>query len=74
MNGIQNRGRIKIKLFTQIERKDTRGKGDPPIQSQGSEWTPLLSKLLLREEPGLDVTAWLDPDLDHRQCMSKGYV
>jgi len=37
-------------IYTEIERKDIRGKGNPPIESQGSEWTPLLSKLLLREE------------------------
>jgi len=27
-----------------------KGKGDPPIESPGSDLTPLLSKLLLREE------------------------
>jgi len=32
-------------------KKDIRGKRDPPIESQGSEWTALLSKLLLREQP-----------------------
>ena len=25
-----------------------KGKGDPPVESRGSEWTPLLSKLHLR--------------------------
>jgi len=28
-----------------------KGNGDPPIESQGSEWTPWLSKLLLGEKP-----------------------
>lgn len=33
-----------------MEIVDEKGKGGPPIKSQGSEWTDLLSKLLLREE------------------------
>jgi len=32
------------------ETRDKRGKEDPPIKSRGSEWPPLLSKLLLREK------------------------
>jgi len=27
------------------------GQENPPVESPGPEWTPLLSKLLLREEP-----------------------
>ena len=33
-------------IYTEVERKDTGGKGNPPIESQSSEWTLLLSKLL----------------------------
>ena len=29
------------------ETRDEKGKEDPPVESQGSEWTPLLSKLLM---------------------------
>jgi len=32
------------------ETRDSKGKEDPPIESRGSEWIPLLSKLLLRDE------------------------
>ena len=41
--------------------KEVRGKGNPPAESQGSEWTPLLSKLL-REEPGC---GWIQTASDH---------
>jgi len=34
-----------------FKRKDISSKGDPPIESQVSEWTALLSKLLLRGQP-----------------------
>jgi len=33
------------------ETRDKKGKEDPPVESRGSERTPSLSKLLLREEP-----------------------
>jgi len=32
-------------------KKSIRGKGDPSIESPVLDWTPLLSKLLLRQEP-----------------------
>jgi len=32
------------------ETRDKKSKEDPPVQSRGSEWTLLLSKLLFREE------------------------
>jgi len=32
-------------------KKGVRVKGDPPLESPGLDWTPLLSKLLLGEEP-----------------------
>jgi len=32
-------------------KESVRSKGDPPVESPGSDWTSLLSKLLLREEP-----------------------
>ena len=35
-------------VYTKIERKK-RDKGDPPVESQGSAWTPLLSKLFSQE-------------------------
>jgi len=38
-------------IYTEIERKDISGKGNPHFESQGSEWLPLTSKILLREEP-----------------------
>jgi len=37
-------------------KKDVRDKGDPPVETQVSEWTPLLSKLLR-------VLVQLDPNL-----------
>ena len=37
-------------IHTEIK-KDRRDKGDPHVESQSSEWTTLLSNLLLREEP-----------------------
>jgi len=41
--------------YTQVrmihrETRDKKGKEDPPVESRGLEWTPLLSKLPLREE------------------------
>ena len=51
MNGIQIQSRIKIKLFMQRLRKDVTGKGGAAIESQSSEKNPLLSKLLLIEDP-----------------------
>jgi len=38
-------------IYTETERQDISGKGNPPVELWGSEWTPLLSKLLLREQP-----------------------
>jgi len=35
-------------LYTEVKE---RCKGDAPVESQGSEWTLLLSKLLRREKP-----------------------
>jgi len=32
-------------------KKIVRGYGDYPVESPGLDWTPLFSKLLLREEP-----------------------
>jgi len=49
INGIQNQGWSEIEGFIQTLRKELGGKGNPPIESQGLEWSPLLSKLLLRE-------------------------
>jgi len=37
-------------FYTETERKNIRDKGHPPIEALGSEWTPLLSKLFLREK------------------------
>ena len=45
----KSKGILNRKWFIQSE--SVRGKGDPPFESQGLDWTPLLSKLLLREEP-----------------------
>jgi len=45
-------GGFKWKMIYKINlyNKSVRGKGDPPVESPGLDWTPLLSKLL-REEP-----------------------
>jgi len=32
-------------------KESVRGLGDPPVESPGSDWSPLLSKLLFRGEP-----------------------
>jgi len=44
------------------ETRDEKDKEDPPVESRGSEWTPMLSKLLLRE-------VWLDPGLVNDLCL-----
>jgi len=43
-------------------KESVRGKGDPPVESPGSDWTHLLSKLILREE---EVQLDPEPALDH---------
>jgi len=48
-------------------KKSVSGKGHPPIESPGLEWTPLLSKLLLREKPQC---GWIQ----NRPQTTMGYV
>jgi len=48
MNGIQNQGGIEVELFIQRLKKEVRGKADPPVESQGLEWTSVLPKLSQR--------------------------
>jgi len=47
---MKNQDRSELEGFIQ-RLKTERHKEGPSIESQGSEWTPLLSKLLLREKP-----------------------
>jgi len=68
MNGIQNRGKIEVGCFIQRLKKAVRGKGDLPVKSQALEWTSLLSKLLLREEPRCD---WIQTALDNKGLCLK---
>ena len=45
------RGGFESKMISAEWKKSVRGEGDPAVESPGSDWTRLLCKLLLREEP-----------------------
>jgi len=45
------KGGFEWKMIYTEWKKTVRGKGDPPIEPPGLDWTPLLSNLLLRQEP-----------------------
>jgi len=42
------KGKLSRSKIYYTETEDRKGKGHPPFESCGPEWTPLLSELLLR--------------------------
>jgi len=51
MNGILTQKGFGTENDLYRVKESVRGEGDPPVEPPGSDWTPLLSQLLLREEP-----------------------